>query len=658
MTETELERMVVRIVGDQSHLEETLLQDAKTTVESFESIMDKGIREIQESIKELESAGKDVLPGIGDQIAKIGTELQTVGKSLSLYVTTPITALGGLAIAQFSDAEKTALRLDAAIEANGHSVEELKGQYQNFANTMQDLTTAEDDAVLGLLQTAESMGVSGEAAMRAAKNALALAAAKGIGATSAIRMTTALEQGNTHMLQRQIPALRGVKDEAERAAIAQEALAKMFGVAKAEAESLAGQSERLSIRFNNLMEDGGAILAEFITPAIVKTQEFIAWLQALSPEAKRATVYILALVASLGPLILGIGTLIIWIGMLTTALTTLGITSTAAAASLAIAYWPVVAAIAAVVGVVGGLAWAFSSATEEANRLNEAMKEGENIARKEAQAALPKDTGPITKQAVLEFAQIEEFGKLGNNPELIGEMGDWSETHKFNEKLKEQIDTFGMSHRAAEIYRLQIHGASEAELAHAKALDAKLTAMEDAHKEQQKTLQTTMRQKEQMEALGRSLTQQYATPAEKAAEKQDELRKALDAGVITNETYARGLEAIAKDLDKVAQEHVATLRVNGMDSVLAGSAEAQQRIEEFAQTSSGVDLSNIKGADAPGMLKRETNIMASLEHRWKDTEKNKTEELTLARLDMLIEIGRKQLEKESGIDLVAANLED
>ncbi|KKK67708.1 hypothetical protein LCGC14_2951370, partial [marine sediment metagenome] len=64
-----------------------------------------------------------------------------------------------------------------------------------------------------------------QAAARAAENAIALSAAFGINASSAIRYTAALEEGDTTMLNRYIPTLRQIKDDSERVAAAQRILA-------------------------------------------------------------------------------------------------------------------------------------------------------------------------------------------------------------------------------------------------------------------------------------------------------------------------------------------------------------------------------------------------------------------------------------------------
>lgn len=172
------------------------------------------------------------------------------------------------AVGAFSEAEEVSLKLKATLEGNGRAVDALMGDYQKFAESMQRVTRLDDDAVLGLLQVAETMGLTGDAAKRAAQNAIGLAAARGIDAKSALRMTAALEQGRAEMLQRYFPALRNIKDQSKKVAQAHELLGKTFGVAKASAQGMAGQSDQLSNALGNLWEDLGEVLVEFVKPMV------------------------------------------------------------------------------------------------------------------------------------------------------------------------------------------------------------------------------------------------------------------------------------------------------------------------------------------------------------------------------------------------------
>lgn len=227
--DAELERMVVKLVGD---------------MQEYETMLEKAEKETKGFVSKVQG-----------HLDKLGNSLTHVGKVLTIGLTAPIAGLAAGAVSEFMTMETTALRLSAAIEANGGSVGKILPDYQQFASEIQKVTRVGDDSVLALLQEAESLGLTGEQAKRAAKNAVALASAKGMSEKAAIRMTIALEQGREEMLQRYIPSLRGLKTEAERVAKAQQVLGGMFGVAKADAQSMAGQIDQLKNDFGDLMEE-------------------------------------------------------------------------------------------------------------------------------------------------------------------------------------------------------------------------------------------------------------------------------------------------------------------------------------------------------------------------------------------------------------------
>lgn len=273
MNESELERMVVRIAGDGS--------------------------DYQKMLKDAEGATKDTAKAVEDAGKKIEGAEQSLNHFASAAANA-VVALGGLALLKdalgnFQEAEDIAVRLSAALEANGRDVEALTADYSDFAATLERTTTAEDDGIIKLLQTAETMGITGEAAKRAAKNAIALEGALGIDAQSAIRMTTALEQGHAEMLGRFIPALRGIQDETEQAAKAQEILAKMFGAAEATAKTSSGAMKNLSRDFGNMLEDIGAVVATAIRPFIDALSQLVAMLRELPGWVKTAATAVIGL---------------------------------------------------------------------------------------------------------------------------------------------------------------------------------------------------------------------------------------------------------------------------------------------------------------------------------------------------------------------------
>ena len=153
------------------------------------------------------------------------------------------------------------------------------------------------------------MGLTGEAAKRAAKNALALSAARGIGAQGAIRMMISLEQGHAEMLGRFFPVLRDLKDKNEKAAKAQELLSNMFVIAEEEAKSFDGQMRQLKNELGDTGEMFGKIIADQMKPYIQYMREANKWIQQTSDSTKLWLVALGNVVLYAGPVLVTVGEL-------------------------------------------------------------------------------------------------------------------------------------------------------------------------------------------------------------------------------------------------------------------------------------------------------------------------------------------------------------
>jgi hypothetical protein len=234
------------------------------------------------------------------QLSKKTTQL---GKTLTTNLTLPIAAFGAGAVLAFQQQEDAERKLSAALQATGKDVDSNMQRFKSFASELQKLTIVGDESSLALLQVATSQGLNADQAERATKNAIALSAAFGVNQDAAIKMTGALEQGNVSMLKRTIPALKGIKDDAEAAAKAQEILNDAFKIAEAEAQTSRGQIIQLKNAFGDFMEEIGGVIASGLTPFIAKLKSVTEFLQNLSPEFKKNIVVVGLAVAAIGPLV-------------------------------------------------------------------------------------------------------------------------------------------------------------------------------------------------------------------------------------------------------------------------------------------------------------------------------------------------------------------
>lgn len=265
---------------------------------------------VSELIAKLGLDNADYLKKMDDSISKMqdfGKRMTDVGKSLSLGLTAPLTAMAALSVKAFDVQAKAEARLTAAMRANGEVVEGNLQRYQELASRLQAITNVGDETTLGLIATAQTMGLTGDAAFVAAKNAVGLSQALGIGMDAALKMSAQAMQGNFDMLARYVPALRNTESQTEKAAIAQQFFASTLDQAQAMATTGLGPMQGLQGAIGDLMEIFGEIITEAINPFIQTMQAFVQRLQQVDKSTLKWVVGIGALAAALGPILVTIG---------------------------------------------------------------------------------------------------------------------------------------------------------------------------------------------------------------------------------------------------------------------------------------------------------------------------------------------------------------
>ena len=131
------------------------------------------------------------------------------------------------------------------------------------------------------------------------------------------------------------------------------------------------------------------------------------------------------------------------------------------------------------------------------------------------------------------------------------------------EKLKEQIATFGMTSDEIELYKLGLAGATEGQLVNVKKMQAELRKLSE---------------EAQLKDAAKNLVESLKTPEQKADELIGSYQKMLDAGLITMETFDK---AVAKAKEGLGEDITMKFNVTGVEAVEAGSAEALARYNEF-----------------------------------------------------------------------------
>ena len=148
--ETEIERMVVRLIGDGTSYRK-MLQDAIT-------LTNTAAASISTSLKKIEQA-EISLNRVGNTLKTTGANMMQTGRTMSLYVTAPLTAAGLAAIKTGSDFEAGFARVQRTVDMTVPQLNNLKLELQNLASNQVPIQI---EKLLGTAEIAGQLGIAKE----------------------------------------------------------------------------------------------------------------------------------------------------------------------------------------------------------------------------------------------------------------------------------------------------------------------------------------------------------------------------------------------------------------------------------------------------------------------------------------------------------------
>lgn len=269
MNETELERLVIRLVGDGSSYQRMLEQAQQSTNTAAKSI--------QASAQKIESfkSGLD----------SFGRTFLGVLSSLGL-----VTSLRG-AFEMFDAYDRSLRRLKTTIEVTGGEVESTIKDYEAFGNVLFKTYNISESSTRAMFEQVETMGHHGEVAKVIIKNAVAMAGAKGGEAQAYLRASMALAEGNLQAVKYSL-RLRGVKDESEILTKVQRLMATGLENARKDAEDTTGKLERLGITLKKVSIEIGRMVEGFISPLVEIAQKWADRFSNLNATVQRVIITI------------------------------------------------------------------------------------------------------------------------------------------------------------------------------------------------------------------------------------------------------------------------------------------------------------------------------------------------------------------------------
>lgn len=582
--ETELERLIVRLMGDASGYVK-MLDDAEKHTES-------AAHSIQLNLSYLGAGAVAQGMVAAHALEQLGHKFFELGHSV---------------IHAWEEQEEADIRLRAALRANGREVDELFDDYAKFAGEMQRTTRLADEQVTALVKQAEAFDLTGDAAKRAVTDAVSLGAAAGVSAEATMRITTAMAKGDVEramLFSRMIPQLRGVRDEQEYLATYQRLINAGWETEQELVGTLGGRMDQLRSAVSDLQEDYGKLISEAIAPVVGWLREAAVWFKSLDDETKETVVIVGTLLAAMLPLLAGLavlgpafaflasgaallGTMLSPVGLLTIAVAALAIVlvklsfdlynanqhvarfnselerSAALTKQLTDRFGDETEAMLKQGAAVGDAAGRQEFFEKQLEGVQKAIK-SQTALLKEADEQLKEHTRPKIRGTVGERFEALMFnlGAGGKERELDrAAMAEYkavldalearsklikSELEKFDPAtatrkareaadeftagLRDQVGAFGMASREAALFKLSMQGATEEILAEARALDVTLTELEEHHKAMDEAAAENRRFQESVEQMSKSLEEQVATFGKTAVELRDYRTSLLEKG--------------------------------------------------------------------------------------------------------------------------------
>ena len=285
---------------------------------------------------EFQQKAQQVEKGLGS----LEKKLTSVGKSLSLKLSAPLAALGGVSLHLADVQAKAEAKVQQALKVTNQAVGYNFRQLADYASELQGKTIFGDETILDK-STARLLAftnITGENFKRTQALALDLAMALEMDLGSAsLQLGKALSDPATKLSSLSRAGITFSKEQTEvikkfaetgdiakaQAMILDELERKFGGQAEAAARTGLGAVQQLKNAWGDFLEQIGAAIMPFATKVAGALSTVVQMLQSMSPAMMQTIVVVAGLVAAVGPLSLGIGAVIKVLPMLAAGFTAL-----------------------------------------------------------------------------------------------------------------------------------------------------------------------------------------------------------------------------------------------------------------------------------------------------------------------------------------------
>lgn len=272
---------------------------------------------------EFQQKAQQVEKGLGS----LEKKLTAVGKSLSLKVTAPLAALGGVSLHLADVQAKAEAKVQQALKVTNQAVGYNFKQLTDYASELQGKTIFGDETILNkaTARLLSFTNITGENFKRTQALALDLSTALEVDLGSAsLQLGKALSDPVTKLSSLSRAGITFSKEQTEvikkmaqtgdiakaQGMILDELEKKFGGQAEAAAQTGLGAIQQLKNAWGDFLEQIGATIMPFATKVARGLSTVVAMLQSMSPEMRKVIVVVAGLAAAVGPLSLGIGAVV------------------------------------------------------------------------------------------------------------------------------------------------------------------------------------------------------------------------------------------------------------------------------------------------------------------------------------------------------------
>lgn len=227
----------------------------------------KQVNELQGELGKVDKKAGETSGNVDKAFGKLNDKLKDLGKAVvAAFAVERIVAFGKASVQAFAESEAGALKLRAAVSAQGG----LQKDFENLNNQAEDLaaiTIFDDDTIKAAQTQALQFGLNAKAVEKLIPVVADFAAATGQDLTSALQATIGGINGQERALKAYGVTLDGTSNRNERlSTIIEQLTGKFNGQAQALTETLGGSIGQAEKAFGELQETIGKALA----PAIIE----------------------------------------------------------------------------------------------------------------------------------------------------------------------------------------------------------------------------------------------------------------------------------------------------------------------------------------------------------------------------------------------------